>query len=511
MGNFFSPKAKKSRLNREVVLHSSQHRKIAYDGALNANRKTRGSIVEQQLAELVAKVAELEAAGGGAKVTNTMFAETFYYLTIPLMIIIHAGFLAYEMGASRMKNVLSSGVKNILAFAFMIPTFYFFGWWVYWGFPTGIPGEPGPAGISGIEYANAIAWGWGESAQYMGPNIADQASGVFFGAFALFAATTASIMSGAVIERIQTVGFVILAIVLGSFAWVVAAAWGWHADGWLVTKFGVHDFGAAGLVHAVAGFFALGVLINLGPRIGKFNADGSANEIAGHNMPMTVVGLMFIIVGFWGFLMACVIVPGEAWSWFADKPSTIYGTPITLSALSFNILMAIAGGIIGAWIMTKDPFWMMSGALAGIISAASGLDIYYPALTFIVAFSAGVILKPCATWLEKRGIDDAVGAVTVHGTIGLYGVIMLGVFATGYPALQGAAGEAPTISLIGQIVGAVVFFLLGFVPGYVVSLVLKGMGMLRVPEGAEIAGMDTVKVPAQGYPEGIPASAAPAE
>ena len=115
--------------------------------------------MEEQLAELAAKVAELEAAGGGAAVTNTRFAETFYYITIPLMIIIHAGFLAYEMGASRLKNVLSSGVKNILAFAFVIPTFYFFGWWVYWGFPTGLPGAPGPAGISGVEYANAIAWG----------------------------------------------------------------------------------------------------------------------------------------------------------------------------------------------------------------------------------------------------------------------------------------------------------------------------------------------------------------
>ena len=94
----------------------------------------------------------------------------------------------------------------------MIPTFYFFGWWVYWGFPTGLTFSEGPNGISGAAYASAIAWGWGESAQYMGPNVADQASGVFFGAFALFAATTASIMSGSVIERIQTVGFVILAV-----------------------------------------------------------------------------------------------------------------------------------------------------------------------------------------------------------------------------------------------------------------------------------------------------------
>ena len=462
--------------------------------------------MEEQIAELAAQVAALQAS---SSVTNTMFAETYYYLTIPLMIIIHAGFLAYEMGASRMKNVLSSGVKNILAFAFMIPTFYFFGWWIYWAFPTGLSLSMGAMEISGAEYASSIALGWGDGAAAMGPNIADQASGVFFGAFALFACTTASIMSGAVIERIQTVGFTILAIVLGSFAWVVAAAWGWHADGWLVTQWGLHDFGAAGLVHAVAGFFALGVLVNLGPRIGKFNADGSANHIAGHNMPMTVTGLMLIIVGFWGFLMACVIVPGEGWSWYENAPATIYGTPITLSALAFNILMGIAGGIIGAWIYTKDPFWMMSGALAGIISVASGLDIYFPGLAFIIAFAAGVILQPCANILERMGIDDAVGAVTVHGTIGLFGLIMLGVFASGYPTLDAFMGDAvrPTISLTGQIVGAVVFFLLGFVPGYVVSLILKGLGMLRTPEAAELAGLDPVKVPAQGYPEGIPASA----
>ena len=360
--------------------------------------------MEEQLAELAAKVAELEAKAG---VTNTMFAETYYYLTIPLMVIIHAGFLAYEMGASRQKNALASGIKNILAFAFMMPTFYFFGWWIYWAMPTGITFSEGGMGISGTAYA-AFALPWSESA---GPNMADQATGVFWGAFAMFAATTASIFSGAVIERIQTAGFIILAVVLGSFAWVVAAAWGWHADGWLVTKFGVHDFGAAGLVHAVAGFFALGVLINLGPRIGKFNSDGTANHIGGHNMPFTVTGLMLIIVGFFGFLMACVIVPGEGWSWYANQATTIYGTPMTLSSLAFNILMGMSGGIIGAYVVARDPFFMMSGALAGIISTASGLDVYDPSLAMIVGFGGGALLKPAYTWLENRGIDDAVGAV----------------------------------------------------------------------------------------------------
>lgn len=459
--------------------------------------------MEEQLATLTAKIAELEAATAS---TNTIFAETYYYLTIPLMVIIHAGFLAYEMGASRQKHVLASGVKNILAFAFMVPTFYFFGWWVYWAFPTGFTLSAGPNGISGMAYANEIALPWVE---YMGPNIADNASGVFWGAFTLFAATTASIMSGSVIERIQVVGFVILAIVLGSFAWVLAAAWGWHADGWLVTQWGVHDFGAAGLVHAVAGFFALGVLINLGPRIGKFNADGSANHLGAHNLPFTVTGLMLIIVGFWGFLMACMIVPGEGWSWYGDKLATIYGTPSTLSALAFNILMGLGGGIIGAWMVTRDPFWMMSGALAGIIACASGLDVYWPPLAFAMGFAGGALLKPCAGVLEKWGIDDAVGAVTVHGTIGLFGLIMLGVWAPGLPAAQGEG--AITVSLIGQIVGAITFFLIGFVPGYVVSYILKKCGMLRVGEEAEIAGLDTSKVPVSAYPEGIDMSKQPAE
>ncbi len=457
--------------------------------------------MEEQIAELSAKLAELEASTG---MTNTMFAEAYYYITIPLMILIHAGFLAYEMGATRMKNVLSSGVKNLLAFAFVLPAFYLIGWWVYWAFPTGFTLSAGPNGISGLEYANSIALTFGEGAQYMGPNIADNASGVFWGAFALFAATTASIMSGALIERIQTVGFTILAIVLGAFAWVLAAAWGWHADGWLVQNWGLHDFGAAGLVHAVAAFFALGVLINLGPRIGKFNADGSANNLTGHNMPFTVTGLMLIIVGFWGFLMACLIVGGEAWSWSAGF-TTIYGTPTTLSSLAFNILMSTAGGIIGAWVVTRDPFWMMSGALAGIISCASGLDLYFPATAFVVALGAGLILKPAADMLERTGIDDAVGAVTVHGTIGIYGMLMLGILASGYPSLTGSGVE--TVSFVGQLVGAIVFVLIGLVLGYGCSYILKLCGLLRVPEAVEKLGLDTVKVPVQAYPEGIAESA----
>ena len=113
--------------------------------------------------------------------------------------------------------------------------------------------------------------------------------------------------------------------------------------------------------------------------------------------------------------------------------------------------------------------------------------------------------------LEGFKIDDAVGAVTVHGTLGIWGVMAVGIFATGYPSLQGAEGEVPTITFVGQAVGMIMMFLLGFIPGYVVSLILKIFGLLRVAEEAEIAGLDLTKVPSRAYPEGIHANAHPAE
>ncbi|MEM1362462.1 MAG: ammonium transporter [Pseudomonadota bacterium] len=432
--------------------------------------------MEQQLAELSDKLAALEAAQA---MSSTINAEIFYWWCTGLMVIIHAGFLAYEMGSSRSKNVLASGIKNILAFAFIVPTLFFVGWWIYLAFPNGfVP-----------DLSSTYGAPWDVS---MGPNLADNATGVFWAAFTLFAATTASIFSGAVIERIQVSAFLILAILLGSVVWILGASWGWHPTGWLTAKFGYHDVGAAGVVHMIAGFFALGVLINLGPRVGKFNADGSANDLHAHNVPFTITGLMLIIVGFFGFLGGCIIyIPGEQWI-------NIYGQPATLSAFAFNTLMGFSGGIIGAWVKTRDPFWMMSGALIGIFCAASGLDLYYPPLAFLLGLFGGFVVPMAAKLLEKAGIDDAVGAFPVHGIGGLIGVVGCGVFASGYPNVEGF----PPITLYGQLIGAVVMAALGFIPGYVVSALIKGMGFLRVPDEIQEIGLDKTKVPIKAYPEG---------
>jgi ammonia channel protein AmtB len=334
----------------------------------------------------------------------------------------------------------------------------------------------------------------------MGPNLQDQASGVFWAAFVLFSATTASIVSGSVIERIRISSWIILATLVGSVVWIIAAGWGWSAGGWLVVDWGYHDVGAAGVVHMISGFFALGVLINLGPRVGRFNADGSANDLPGHNVPMTIAGLMIIIIGFFGFLGACLIYPAPMAGSTADAGwLTIYGGPATLSSFAFNTLMGFAGGIIGAYFITKDPFWMMSGALAGIFCAAAGLDLWYPGTAFALGFLGGVVIPYSHKLVTSWGIDDAVGAVSVHGTCGLIGVLAVGVLLGGYPPLTEGG---PTISFTGQLVGAIAMGLGGFIPGYVVSWILNKCGILRTSDAVQEIGVDT-EIPVAAYPENM--------
>ncbi|MEM9162953.1 MAG: ammonium transporter [Cyanobacteria bacterium P01_F01_bin.4] len=430
----------------------------------------------------------------------TFVSESYYYWASVFMLIIHVGFLAYEGGASRSKNVLATMVKNLLTLSIVGLTFFFFGWWVYNAFPLfplqgGIVGpwtDPNSEGVVGEVLGLVQAsYPWSPA---LGPNIADNLTGVFWFAFALFAMTTASILSGAVIERIQVGAYAILAVVLGSFTWVVAASWGWSPYGWFFTQLGYHDFGCSAIVHGVSGFFALGVLINLGPRIGKFDAQGNPRTIMPHNLPLTMVGLLLIFVGFYAFLAACVIfVPGQT------GEITIYGTPMTLASVGVNTTLALTAGIVGAYMGSKaDPFFTISGGLAGIISVGAGLDLYSPAMIILIAFIGAYTMPFVGKALEKTGIDDAVGAFAVHGYCGLLGAMTVGVMASGYPQGDGI----PLTGFVGQFVGTLVCtILLGFIPGYGVSFVLKKLNMLRVPEAEEIAGLDLADFGLEGYPE----------
>ena len=165
----------------------------------------------------------------------------------------------------------------------------------------------------------------------MGPNLQDHVSAVFFLAFLLFSWTTGSIMSGAVIERIRLSAYLLLTVLLGSAVWIMDAAWGWSAGGWLVTNYGFHDAIASGVVHGVAGAFALGVLLNLGPRIGKYDIAGRARTFRGHNTHMTLMGLMLIFTGFYGFYAACLVIQSTTFPGWLN----IYLSPTTLGAIAF--------------------------------------------------------------------------------------------------------------------------------------------------------------------------------
>ncbi|HEY9737583.1 MAG TPA: ammonium transporter [Trichocoleus sp.] len=426
--------------------------------------------------------------------------ETYYYWASVFMLIIHVGFLAYEGGASRAKNVLATMLKNLLTLSTVGLTFFFFGWWVYWAFPLfpfkgGILGPwttpPAEGAVADLMPLVQASYPWSEA---MGPNMSDNLTGVFWFAFSLFAATAASILSGALIERIRIGAYLVLAVVLGSFCWVVAAAWGWNYWGWFTSVLGYHDFGCAAVLHGVSGFFTLGVLLNLGPRIGKYDSNGKPRAILPHNLPLTMVGLMLIFVGFYAFLAACVIYsPGF------ERETTIYDTPMTLASIAVSTTLALCSGIMGAYIGSKaDPFYTISGGLAGIISAGAGLDIYSPLLVIPIAFIGGLTMPWVGQWIEKIGIDDAVGAFAVHGYCGVLGAMTVGVVGTGY--IQGEG--YPATGFLGQLIPTFICtVILGFIPGYGVSWMLKKLNLLRVPATEEMEGLDLGDFGMTGYPE----------
>ena len=430
---------------------------------------------------------------------SVIFTEFYYWVTVVLMFLIHVGFCMYEVGVSRHKNHLHTLMKNTMLIPLVTITWFFFGWWIYWAMINGpwlgtsiMDGNSGlqlGGGFGANELANPMS-------PIMGVNLGDHINGVFWAAFLLFSWTAASIVSGAVIERIRLSAFAILAIAIGSVFWTIDASWGWHFDGWMVKVLGYHDAYASGVIHACAGGFALGVLTVLGPRIGKFASDGTPRNIGPRNPWLVTVGLFLIYTGFWGFYAACNIPildvgPEYGLDGVYYTATNIYATPTTLSGITFNFLMSLSGGLLaGYWVSKGDPFWTYSSGLAGIIAASAGNDLYHPLQAMIIGMIGVYVAYKMHYWVERKfKIDDAVGAVAVHGYAGVVGLIVCGFMLWGYPS-SGYEGYA-AINPIGMIIGAVIMFgLLGFLPGWIIAKVLNGMGRLRIPKEVELAGLD---------------------
>ena len=430
---------------------------------------------------------------------TVIFTEFYYWVTVVLMFLIHVGFCMYEVGVSRHKNHLHTLMKNTMVIPLVTVTWFFFGWWIYWAMVNG-PwiGTSIMDGNSGLQLGGG--YGANELANPMSPimaiNLGDHINGVFWAAFLLFSWTAASIVSGAVIERIRMSAFGILAIAIGSVFWTIDASWGWHFDGWMVKILGYHDAYASGVIHAVAGGFALGILCVLGPRIGKFASDGTPRNIGPRNPWLVTVGLFLIYTGFWGFYAACNIPifdlgPEYGLDGTFFTATNIYVTPTTLSGITFNFLMSLSGGLLmGYWVSKGDPFWTYSSGLAGIIAASAGNDLYHPLQAMIIGMIGVYVAYKMHYWVERKfKIDDAVGAVAVHGYAGVVGLVICGFVLWGYPS-SGYEGYA-AINPVGMIIGAIIMFgLLGFLPGWIIAKVLNGMGKLRIPHEVELAGMD---------------------
>jgi ammonium transporter, Amt family len=436
------------------------------------------------IGSLIAQVESLKDAAPSSGLTqdSLIIGEQYYFFTVVLMWLIHCGFMSYETGVARKKNALATAMKNILTIAVVTPTFYYFGWWIYNCNQPGLPIGPNTTDFTGAACQGGIPW-----SDVFGPNLTNNINLVFFLAFLLFSWTTASIMSGAIIERARLSAYLLLACMLGSVVWILDAAWGWSAGGWLTLRFGFHDSIASGVVHGVAGAFTLGVLFNLGPRIGKYTREGLARQFRPHNLHMTLLGLMLIFTGFYAFYAACLVISSTAFPGWAN----IYLSPTTLGTIAMIITFGFAGGFTGGYFASRgDPFWTVSGGLAGVISVSAGADVYAPTLGYLIAMASAAMVVYAGNWIEKSmRVDDAVGAVAVHGFAGFLGMLWVGVFAAGYPTGVNNVDS----SIGGQLMGMATFLPLGFLTGYAMSWVMKKLNILRVPVEVELMGLDVAE------------------
>jgi ammonium transporter, Amt family len=436
------------------------------------------------IGSLIAQVTSLKDAAPASGLTqdSLILGEQYYFFTVVIMWLIHCGFMSYETGVARKKNALATAMKNILTIAVVTPTFYYFGWWIYNCNQPGLPIGPNSSDFTAAACQGGIPW-----SDTFGPNLTNNINLVFFLAFLLFSWTTASIMSGAIIERARLTAYLILACALGSVVWILDAAWGWSAGGWMTLRFGFHDSIASGVVHGVAGAFTLGVLLNLGPRIGKYTREGLARQFRPHNLHMTLLGLMLIFTGFYAFYAACLVIASTAFPGWAN----IYLSPTTLGSIAMIITMGFAGGFTGGYFASRgDPFWTVSGGLAGVISVSAGADVYAPTMGYLISMASAAIAVYSGNWIEKKmRVDDAVGAVAVHGVMGMLGMFWVGVFAAGYPTGVNNVDS----SIGGQLIGIATFLPLGFLPGYVMSWVMKKLNILRVPPEVELMGLDVAE------------------
>ena len=388
-----------------------------------------------------------------------------------MVFFMQAGFTLVETGFTRAKNALNIVMKNVMDVSAGGLAFFFIGFGLMFGTTAG-----GWIGTDGFALS--------EIGDY-----SNEWSYTFFFFQAVFAATAATIVSGAVAERTSFKAYLIFSVLITAFIYPVFGSWAWgslyNGSGWLedVGGFALIDFAGSTVVHSVGGWAALAGALVVGPRVGKY-IDNVPQEIKGHSLPLAALGVFILWLGWFGF----------------NAGSTTTGDT-SIALIAINTFLAAAAGATAAmlitWLSTGKPDGAvtLNGVLAGLVGITAGCANLTPGFAILTGALAGILVHYSMKFLEKY-VDDAVGAVSVHGVCGAWGTLAAGMFNT---------GDLFNFEQIGvQMIGIGAAFVWAFGVSYLVFKLIDSIVPLRVSEELELKGLDIMEHDAESYPEFIP-------
>ena len=394
-------------------------------------------------------------------------------LATALVFFMHTGFAFLEIGLTRQKNTINILFKNIFIITVGLLLYY------AWGFNMMYPGfEEGSSGIFGFAGFGIEAPEGGMTPDYADGGYTWWTDFLFQG---MFAATAATIVSGAVAERIKIGAFMIFTVVYVGLVYPIVGAWKW--GGGFLDSWGFYDFAGSTLVHSVGGWAALVAVYLLGSRIGKFDESGKPKAIPGHSIPMATAGVLILWLGWFGF----------------NGGSVLSADPELTSLVLVTTSLAAAAGGIGAFLLSTimyknlDLTMFLNGILGGLVGITAGADLMSPNEAVVIGFLAGLIIVLGVALIDKLKLDDPVGAVTVHLICGIWGTLAVGLFGD-----KAGAGQFMT-----QLYGVLIVGVFCVVCSFIILGALKAIMGLRVTKEEEIEGLDIHEHGMDAYPDFI--------
>ena len=381
-------------------------------------------------------------------------------LATALVFFMHTGFAFLEIGLTRQKNTINILFKNIFIITGGLLLYYAFGFnLMYPGF------EDGEMGILKFAGFGIAAPEGGMTPEYADGGYTWWTDFLFQG---MFAATAATIVSGAVAERIKIGSFMIFTIIYVGLVYPIVGAWKW--GGGFLDSWGFYDFAGSTLVHSVGGWAALVAIALLGSRIGKFGKDGKTNAIPGHSIPMATAGVLILWLGWFGF----------------NGGSVLSADPELTSLVLVTTSLAAAAGGFGAMITSTllyknlDLTMFLNGILGGLVGITAGADLMSPNEAVVIGFIAGIIIVGGVALIDKLKLDDPVGAVAVHLICGIWGTLAVGLF----------GNLASGAQFMSQLYGVLIVGGFCVVTSGIILGVLKATLGLRVSKEEEVEGLD---------------------